>query len=48
MTGQQQSAPRWKECVSVPTTILPLAAGAIYVEEHFMEHDKSEALVKLI
>lgn len=44
MTGQQQSPPRWKDCAQVPSTVLPLAAGAIYVQAHFQESDKHEAL----
>ncbi|EFO88687.1 hypothetical protein CRE_06583 [Caenorhabditis remanei] len=44
MTGQQQSPPRWKDCAQVPSTVLPLAAGAIYVQAHFQESDKDEAL----
>ncbi|PIC48133.1 hypothetical protein B9Z55_007229 [Caenorhabditis nigoni] len=44
MTGQQQSPPRWKDCAQVPSTVLPLAAGAIYVQAHFQESDKYEAL----
>ncbi|CAJ0584866.1 unnamed protein product, partial [Mesorhabditis spiculigera] len=44
MTGQQQRSPRWKECAQVPSTFLPLAAGAIYVRQHFQSTDKLEAL----
>ncbi|CAI5442805.1 unnamed protein product [Caenorhabditis angaria] len=44
MTGQQQTPPRWKDCAQVPSTILPLAAGAIYVQAHFEENDRHEAL----
>ncbi|CAD6193961.1 unnamed protein product [Caenorhabditis auriculariae] len=44
MTGQQQTPPRWKDCAQVPSTVLPLAAGAIYVQAHFNERDKTEAL----
>lgn len=45
MTGQQQRSPRWKDCSQVPSNILPLAAGAIYVDSHFDSDDKREALV---
>ena len=46
MTGQQQRSPRWKDCAQVPATILPLAAGAIYVNAHFNSDDKREAMVR--
>lgn len=45
MTGQQTKSPRWKECAYGPTTLLPLAAGALYIREHFDSTDKNEALV---
>lgn len=48
MTGQQQAAPRWKDCAQVPSTVLPLAAGAIYVQAHFQESDKDEALRMIV
>ncbi|XGW09237.1 hypothetical protein V3C99_011498 [Haemonchus contortus] len=44
MTGQQQRSPRWKDCAQVPSSVLPLAAGAIYVQAHFDSEDKREAL----
>lgn len=44
MTGQQQKSPRWKECTQGPTSWLPLAAGSMYVREHFDANDKKEAL----
>uniref|UniRef100_A0A0M3HFQ5 Peptidase_M13_N domain-containing protein n=1 Tax=Ascaris lumbricoides TaxID=6252 RepID=A0A0M3HFQ5_ASCLU len=44
MTGQQAKSPRWKECAQGPTTMLPLAAGALYIREHFDSTDKKEAL----
>ncbi|VDM79410.1 unnamed protein product, partial [Strongylus vulgaris] len=44
MTGQQQRSPRWKDCAQVPSSVLPLAAGAIYVQAHFNSDDKREAL----
>lgn len=44
MTGQQTKSPRWKECALGPTNLLPLAAGALYVREHFDSTDKKEAL----
>ncbi|KAJ1346492.1 Neprilysin-11 [Parelaphostrongylus tenuis] len=44
MTGQQQQSPRWKECAQVPSAVLPLAAGAVYVQAHFNSEDKREAL----
>uniref|UniRef100_A0A1I7WVX6 Peptidase_M13_N domain-containing protein n=1 Tax=Heterorhabditis bacteriophora TaxID=37862 RepID=A0A1I7WVX6_HETBA len=50
MTGQQQRSPRWKDCAQVPSTVLPLAAGAIYVDAHFNSQDKREAIemIKLL
>uniref|UniRef100_A0A8R1HWB4 Endothelin-converting enzyme 1 n=2 Tax=Caenorhabditis japonica TaxID=281687 RepID=A0A8R1HWB4_CAEJA len=48
MTGQQQSAPRWKDCAQVPSTVLPLAAGAIYVQAHFQESDREEAIRMIV
>ncbi|EYC44744.1 hypothetical protein Y032_0451g1686 [Ancylostoma ceylanicum] len=44
MTGQQQRSPRWKDCAQVPSSVLPLAAGAVYVQAHFNSDDKREAL----
>jgi predicted metalloendopeptidase len=44
MTGQQQKSPRWKECTQGPTGWLPLAAGSLYIREHFDSTDKQEAL----
>ncbi|KAK6026936.1 hypothetical protein OSTOST_07081 [Ostertagia ostertagi] len=44
MTGQQQRSPRWKDCAQVPSSVLPLAAGAVYVQAHFNSEDKREAL----
>ncbi|ETN84137.1 hypothetical protein NECAME_07021 [Necator americanus] len=44
MTGQQQRSPRWKDCAQVPSSVLPLAAGAVYVQAHFNTDDKREAL----
>lgn len=44
MTGQQTKSPRWKECAQGPTSLLPLAAGALYIREHFDSTDKKEAL----
>ncbi|VDK55333.1 unnamed protein product [Anisakis simplex] len=46
MTGQQTKSPRWKECAQGPTTLLPLAAGALYIREHFDSTDKKEALAE--
>ncbi|GMT15487.1 hypothetical protein PFISCL1PPCAC_6784 [Pristionchus fissidentatus] len=43
MSGQQMQSPRWKECTQVPSTFFPLAAGALYVGEHFNKNDKLEA-----
>ncbi|GMR37645.1 hypothetical protein PMAYCL1PPCAC_07840 [Pristionchus mayeri] len=43
MSGQQMQSPRWKECTQVPSTFFPLAAGALYVGEHFDKNDKKEA-----
>ncbi|CAB3404762.1 unnamed protein product [Caenorhabditis bovis] len=48
MTGQQQNPPRWKECANVPSTVLPLAVGAIYVQSHFQESDKHEAMQMIV
>ncbi len=44
MTGQMQKPPKWKECVPGPVSWLPLAAGSMYVREHFNTKDKAEAL----
>ncbi|VDN52138.1 unnamed protein product [Dracunculus medinensis] len=44
MTGQQTKSPRWKECAQGPTSLVPLAAGALYIREHFDSNDKKEAL----
>lgn len=45
MTGQQAKSPRWKDCAQTPTGLLPFAAGALYVREHFDSEDKKEAMV---
>ncbi|VDD93608.1 unnamed protein product [Enterobius vermicularis] len=44
MTGQQAKSPRWKDCAQTPTGLLPFAAGALYVREHFDSEDKKEAM----
>ena len=44
MTGQETKPPKWKECVPGPVNWLPLAAGSLYVREHFNTKDKAEAL----
>ncbi|KAK0393533.1 hypothetical protein QR680_000260 [Steinernema hermaphroditum] len=44
MTGQETKSARWKGCIQSTVSYLPLAAGSIYIEEHFHKNDKQEAL----
>lgn len=42
-SGREQKPVRWKICVPKAIDALDLAAGALYVQEHFKDEDKIEA-----
>ena len=44
MLGRFERQPRWKECVFVVTTSLPISASALYVKNHFNQEAKMAAV----
>uniref|UniRef100_A0A5S6Q7J6 Peptidase M13 N-terminal domain-containing protein n=1 Tax=Trichuris muris TaxID=70415 RepID=A0A5S6Q7J6_TRIMR len=44
MLGRQSRPARWKTCVPVVVNWMEMAAGALYVERHFNQKDKEEAV----
>jgi neprilysin len=42
-TGRQSYEPRWKECVGMTSSYLPLAVSALYVRKYFSENSKQIA-----
>lgn len=43
ISGKQENDPRWKECVEVTTSSMPIAIGALYVRHYFQESAKVAA-----
>lgn len=43
-SGKQEYEPRWKECVAMTSSYLPIATGALYVREYFREDSKDSAI----
>ncbi|CAO1406059.1 unnamed protein product [Diamesa serratosioi] len=39
--GNQQQEPRWKECINIVNTYLPIAVGSLYVRKHFQKKSKT-------
>ncbi len=44
MSGRKEKRTRWKTCVSTAVSWMKMAAGALYVREHFDIAEKKEAL----
>jgi predicted metalloendopeptidase len=44
ITGQLQKPPKWAECVGLVTGTLAHAVGKLYVETHFDEKSRIEAI----
>lgn len=44
MYGREEKPVKWKRCVPVATSLMDMAAGNLYVKEHFKKEDKTEAL----
>lgn len=43
-TGQRVKPPKWSECVGMVTSTLAHAVGRLYVEKHFNEKSRTEAI----
>ena len=39
-TGVEKIKPRWQGCVSLTNKHLPLAVGALYIQDNFNEENK--------
>lgn len=44
ISGKTEEEARWKECVDLATSGLPISVGALYVKKHFEESSKAAAL----
>jgi len=42
--GIQAQAPRWKQCVDITNSRIPIAGGTMYVRNHFKENTKRSAI----
>ncbi|XP_070505219.1 neprilysin-2-like [Chironomus tepperi] len=47
LSGKQEQAPRWKECISVASGSLGAATGAMYVRKYF-KHDSKAAALEMV
>ncbi|XP_058061822.1 neprilysin-2 isoform X1 [Anopheles bellator] len=44
LSGKQEQEPRWKECVELTASSLPISVGALYIRKYFREDSKRAAL----
>lgn len=44
ISGKQEQEPRWKECVDIATSSLPISVGALYIRKYFREDSRQAAM----
>uniref|UniRef100_A0A0N5CGX8 Neprilysin n=1 Tax=Strongyloides papillosus TaxID=174720 RepID=A0A0N5CGX8_STREA len=42
--GKKVKSPRWKDCITVASSKLPYASGAMYIDAYFNDKDKAAAM----